>query len=73
MDGENLFVHDTYYCWNPIVFQTTIVQDYEMTKITNSNQSHMSYRKYKSENGRERTSKYIKGGIRCHGGVSIPC
>jgi hypothetical protein len=24
-------------------------------------------------NGRTRTSKYIRGGIRCHGGVSIPC
>jgi hypothetical protein len=43
----------------------------EMTKITNSNQSHNSYRKYKSENGRTRTSEYITGGIRCHGGVSI--
>jgi hypothetical protein len=38
----------------------------EMTKITNSNQSHKSYRKYKSENGRTRTSEYIRGGIRCH-------
>ena len=28
----------------------------EMTKITNSNLSHKSYRKYKSENGRTRTS-----------------
>jgi hypothetical protein len=37
----------------------------EMTKITNSNQSHMSQRKYKSENGRTRTSEYIRGGIRC--------
>ena len=45
----------------------------EMTKITNSNLSHKSYRKYKSENGRTRTSEYIRGGIRCHGGVSIPC
>jgi hypothetical protein len=45
----------------------------EMTKITISNQSHKSYRKYKSENGCTRTSAYIRGGIRCHGGVSIPC
>jgi hypothetical protein len=45
----------------------------EMTKITNSYQSHKSYRKYKSENGRTRTSEYIRGGIRFHGGVSIPC
>jgi ribosomal protein S17E len=44
-----------------------------MTKITISNQSHKSYRKYKSENGRTRTSEYIRSGIRCHGGVSIPC
>jgi hypothetical protein len=45
----------------------------EMTKITNSNQSHKSQRKYKSEYGRTRTSEYIRGGIRCHGGVSITC
>jgi hypothetical protein len=45
----------------------------EMTKITNSIQYHKSYGKYKSENGRTRTSEYIRGGIRCHGGVSIPC
>jgi hypothetical protein len=50
-----------------------IVRYSEMTKITISNQSHKSKRKYKSENGRTRTSKYIRGGIRCHGGVSIPC
>jgi hypothetical protein len=43
----------------------------EMTKITNRNQSHKSYRKYKSENGRTRTSEYIGGGIRCHEGVSL--
>jgi hypothetical protein len=42
-----------------------------MTKITNSNKSHKSYRKYKSENGRIRTSEYMKGGIRCLGGVSL--
>jgi hypothetical protein len=36
---------------------------HEMTKITISNQSHKSYRKYKSENGRTRTSEYIRGGI----------
>jgi hypothetical protein len=41
------------------------------TKITNSNQSHKSHRKYKSENRRIRTSEYIRGGIRCHG-VGIP-
>jgi hypothetical protein len=46
---------------------------YEMTKITISNQSCKSKRKYKSENGRTWTSEYIRGGIRCHGGVSIPC
>jgi hypothetical protein len=45
----------------------------EMTKITTSNQSHKSYRKCKSENGRTRTSEFIRGGIRCHGGASIPC
>jgi hypothetical protein len=47
----------------------------EMTKITISNQSRKSKRKYKSENGRTlwRTSEYIRGGIKCHGGVSIPC
>jgi hypothetical protein len=50
-----------------------IIFRYEMTKITISYQSHKSKRKYKSENGRTRTSKYIRGGIRCHGGVSIPC
>jgi hypothetical protein len=44
-----------------------------MTKITISNQSRKSKRKYKSENGSTRTSEYIRGGIRCHGGVSIPC
>jgi hypothetical protein len=44
----------------------------EMTKITISNQSRKSKRKYKSENGSTRTSEYIRGGIRCHGGVSIP-
>jgi hypothetical protein len=43
-----------------------------MTKITNSIKSLKSYRKYKSENGRTRTSEYIRGGIRRHGGVSIP-
>jgi hypothetical protein len=47
--------------------------DGEMTKITISNQSRKSKRKYKSENERTRTSEYIRGGIRCHGGVSIPC
>jgi hypothetical protein len=46
---------------------------YEMTKMTISNHSHKSYRKYKSQNGCTRTSEYIRGGIRCHGGVSIPC
>ena len=44
----------------------------EMKKITNSNLFHKSYRKYKSENGRTRTSEYIRGGIRCHGGVASP-
>jgi hypothetical protein len=44
-----------------------------MSKITNSNQSQKSYRKYISENGRTRTSEYIRGGIRCHGGVSLQC
>jgi hypothetical protein len=46
---------------------------HEMTTITNSIQSHKSIRKNKSENGRKQTSEYIRGGIRCHGGVSIPC
>jgi hypothetical protein len=45
----------------------------EMTKITNSIQHHKSYRKYKSDNGRTWTSEYTRGGIRCHGGVSILC
>jgi hypothetical protein len=44
-----------------------------MTKITNSIQSYKSCRKYKSGNGHTRTSEYIRGGIRCHGGISIPC
>jgi hypothetical protein len=44
-----------------------------MTKLTNINQSHKTYRKHKSENGRTRTSEYIRGGITCLGGVSIPC
>jgi hypothetical protein len=46
---------------------------YEMTKITNSNQSHKPYKKFKSENGRIRTFESIRDGIRCHGGVRIPC
>jgi hypothetical protein len=46
---------------------------YEMTKITNSNQSHKPYRKFKSENGRIWTFEFIRGGIKCHGGVCIPC
>jgi hypothetical protein len=46
---------------------------HEMTKVMNRIQSHKSYRKYKSENGRRRTSEYTRGGIRCHGGVSTPC
>jgi hypothetical protein len=45
----------------------------EMTKITNSIQCHKSDRKNKSENWCTRTSEYIRGGIRCLGGVSIPC
>jgi hypothetical protein len=45
----------------------------EMTKIMISNQSHKCYRKYDSENWRLRTYEYIRGGMRCHGGVSIPC
>jgi hypothetical protein len=45
----------------------------EMTKITNSIQSHKSKMKYKSENGRTRTSAYIRDEIKSHGGVSIPC
>jgi hypothetical protein len=66
--------------WNPDGFTTHYhasislkLRPHEMTKITNINQSHKSYRKYKSENGRTRTSEYIRGGLRCHGGVSIPC
>jgi hypothetical protein len=49
------------------------MQGDEMTKKMNSNQSHKFYRKYKSENGCTRTSEYIRGEIRCHWGVSIPC
>jgi hypothetical protein len=47
----------------------------EMTKITNRNQYHKSYRKYKPENGHTWTSEYtcIGGGTRCHRGVSISC
>jgi hypothetical protein len=48
----------------------------EMKFIMNNNNLinlHKSCRKYKSENGRTRTSEYIKGGIRCLGGVSITC
>jgi hypothetical protein len=41
----------------------------EITKI----QSHKSNTKYESENGRTLTTEYIRGGIRCHRGVSIPC
>jgi hypothetical protein len=44
----------------------------EMTKITNSIQSHKSFRKNKSENGRTRTSEYINGEIGCHGGNKHP-
>jgi hypothetical protein len=65
---------------NSIVWQTRGFQFchcqlpiYEMTKITNSNQFHKSYRKYKSENGRILTSEYTRDGIRYHGGVRIPC
>jgi hypothetical protein len=58
-------------------FQDEFIQFFfrrhEMTEIMISNQFHTSYRKCKSENGRTRTSEYIRGGIRCHGGVSIPC
>jgi hypothetical protein len=55
--------------WSPKIISFFV----EMTKITISNQSHKSYRKYKSENGLKQASEYIRGGIRCHGGVSIPC
>jgi hypothetical protein len=44
----------------------------KMTKITNSNQSRKSCRKHKSENGCTRTSKNIRGGIRCHGEKNRP-
>jgi hypothetical protein len=59
-----------------IIFKNLLLQNQqanfnEMKKITNSIQYHKSYGKYKSENGRTRTSEYIRGGIRCHGGVSI--
>jgi hypothetical protein len=57
---------------NQVKFQIHVLV-YEMTKITNSIQSHKSYRKNKSENGCTRASEYIRGGIRCHGGVSIHC
>jgi hypothetical protein len=79
---EKIHYNDSYQLWAQVLtFPTTPVcslihfQDilHEMTKITISNQSRKSKTKYKSENGRTRTSKYIRGGIRCHGGVSIPC
>jgi hypothetical protein len=57
--------------WLGLNIHKTFHRDNEMTKIRSSNQSHTSYRKYKSENGRIRTSEYIRRGIRCHGGVSI--
>jgi hypothetical protein len=38
----------------------------------NSDQFHISCRKYKSDNGRTWTSEFIRGGIRFHGGVNIP-
>ena len=47
---------------NAVLYEEVVL--YEMTKITNSNQFQKSYRKYKSENGRTRTSEYIRGGIR---------
>jgi hypothetical protein len=56
MEWIHLFISFLVYWWND--------------KITISNQSHKSYRKYKSDNGCTRTSEYISGGIRCHG-VSI--
>jgi hypothetical protein len=61
--------------WRRWCFYVNMTVCYEMTKITNSNQSHKSYRKYKSENGRivTRTSEYIRGEIRCHGGESTHC
>jgi hypothetical protein len=43
----------------------------EMTKTTNNNKSHNSYKKYKTENGRTQTSEYITGGNRCHEVISI--
>jgi hypothetical protein len=64
---------------NRKIFSTVAIEMFvendidEMTKITNSIQSHKSYRKNKSENGRTWTSEYIRGGIRCLGGISIPC
>jgi hypothetical protein len=72
-------VYSYYYVWGYFTEMTERCSDWigplfdEMTKITNSIQSHKSYRKYKSEIGRTRTSEYIRGGIRYHGGVSIPC
>jgi hypothetical protein len=59
--------------FNEINIFAILCQLHEKTKITNSIQYHKSNRKFKSENGRTRTSEYIRGGIRCHGGVSIPC
>jgi hypothetical protein len=46
-----------------------------MAKIPNSDQSQNTSRIYKSEgkNGLTRTPRYTRGGIRCLGGVSIPC
>jgi hypothetical protein len=77
-EGECL-IFRSYNVLNPLLLKMQINRGSishnhnEMTKITISNQSHKSYRKYKSENGHTRTSEYIRGEIRCHGGVSIPC
>jgi hypothetical protein len=45
---------------------------YKMTKIMNSIQSHKSYRKTNQRMGIHGPLN-IWGGIRCHGGVNIPC
>jgi hypothetical protein len=59
--------------FNQSLIAITMILLYELTKITISNQSYKSYRKYKSEKGHTRTSEYIRGEIRCNGGVSTPC
>jgi hypothetical protein len=48
------------------MFSIYLTFDEMKKKITNSNKSHKSYRKYKWNNEHSRTSEYIRRGIRCH-------